>query len=535
VTITYVADPTASRELRIITFRINPPPQISGTLPVGRVNAFYTRDLTISGGTGTITGTVASGNLPPGISASVSSVFGFHLSGTPTAAGVYTFTLRVTDADNISGQATYTLSIGDPLQITTASLPAGTVGTRYLIALQGAGGITPYTWSLSLGALPPGLTLDNSGILTGVPTAAGTFNLGIQLDDAYSLAALDSAVKRFTLTIVAPLQITTTSLPAGAKGVPYQLQLQATGGTTPLQWSLLSGSLPAGLALSTTGLISGTPTVSGTFNITVKVLDANNLSDQKAYTLTIADAGNVGPFTSVHGATFQPSTDGAPEAIIAGFGSNLVTGSAATTSTSLPTSLLNISVSVKDSAGTETASPLFFVSPGQINYVVPAGLASGPATVSVRDRGTTVAAGSLQIQPVAPGFFTANADGVGTAAADVIRVAPDLSQRYSFTFECGQAPGSCVGTPIDLSSPTDSIYVLLFGTGIRGRTSLSTVTATVGGQTVPVVYAGPQSEYPGLDQVNLGPLPRTLAGRGTVTILVQVDGKAAPPVSVAIR
>jgi uncharacterized protein (TIGR03437 family) len=152
--------------------------------------------------------------------------------------------------------------------------------------------------------------------------------------------------------------------------------------------------------------------------------------------------------------------------------------------------------------------------------VVSAGLANGKA---------------LDIATVAPGFFTANGDGTCVVSADLIRVNSVMqAQTASFPFHCGQTQGSCVADPIDLSGP-DSFYLLLFGTGIRGRSSLSAVNATVGGVSVPVLYAGPQSEYPGLDQVNIGPLPASLTGRGQLTIAVKVDGKDAPPVTVAIR
>jgi uncharacterized protein (TIGR03437 family) len=204
-------------------------------------------------------------------------------------------------------------------------------------------------------------------------------------------------------------------------------------------------------------------------------------------------------------------------------------------SRSLPTSLLNISVQVKDIAGVEMTAPLFFVSPGQINYLVPPALAPGLATVTVLNGSQSFAVGTLLLQTVAPGFFTANQDGAGVVSADVIRVnSTTQAQTLTFTFQCGSTPRSCTPLPIDLSGP-DSFYLLLFGTGIRNRTSLSAVTATVGGVSVPVLFAGPQSEYPGLDQINIGPLPKSFIGKGEAEISVKVDGLGTNKVSVAFR
>ena len=177
---------------------------------------------------------------------------------------------------------------------------------------------------------------------------------------------------------------------------------------------------------------------------------------------------------------------------------------------------------------------LFFVSPRQINYLVPARLQSGPAVVTVQSGGRTIATGSLLIQTVAPGIFTANADGKGVAAASYLRgAAPPLTQGT--VFRCDTAPGSCRPEPIDLGAPTDRVFLQLFATGIRQRSGLSGVTATIGGEPVAVTYAGAQNEHFGLDQINLGPLPRSLAGRGTLTVLVRVDGKDANPVTIAFQ
>ena len=113
-------------------------------------------------------------------------------------------------------------------------------------------------------------------------------------------------------------------------------------------------------------------------------------------------------------------------------------------------------------------------------------------------------------------------------------MAADGAQTASPVFQCGAEPGSCVTTPVDLGSPTDQVFLLLFGTGIRGRSALDAVKVRIGGVDAEVLYAGAQNEFPGLDQLNVK-LPRSLAGRGKVEIALTVDGKSANTLEVNIR
>ena len=137
------------------------------------------------------------------------------------------------------------------------------------------------------------------------------------------------------------------------------------------------------------------------------------------------------------------------------------------------------------------------------------------------------------METVAPGLFSANADGKGAAAAIAVLVKGDGTQTSAPVFQCGSAAGNCVVTPLDLGAATDQLVLLLFGTGMRGVKQQA--TATIGG--TPVSVAGPlaQGQYAGLDQVNLGPIPRSLAGRGELVIQITVDGKAANSVTVSFR
>jgi uncharacterized protein (TIGR03437 family) len=238
---------------------------------------------------------------------------------------------------------------------------------------------------------------------------------------------------------------------------------------------------------------------------------------------------------TVSAASFAPGVPLAAAMIVTAYGQGLVAGVAvAPPEPPLPTSLAGTTVSVKDSAGTERLAPLWFVSPDQINYYIPDGTTAGTATVTVANQTQVVVIGQLQIGAVAPGLFTMNANGQGVAAAVAIWAQPDNSQSWQYVFAPPCIPGSCVSTPLGLGAPVESMYLELFGTGIRGRSSLAAVSATIGGVNAPVEYAGPVDGMTGLDQVNLA-VPPSLAGRGEVDILLTVDGKAANPVKVNFK
>jgi hypothetical protein len=160
-----------------------------------------------------------------------------------------------------------------PLTITTPSLANAYVGQSYSASLEANGGVSPYAWSIVSGALPSGLQLSGAGLLSGTLTAPGSFTFTAEVDDSGS--PHEKADKSYTVQVEAQLSITTSSLPSGVVGQKYSAQLQASGGTPPLSWSILAGMLPAGLALDpASGLISGTPTAPGTSSFTAQVSDA---------------------------------------------------------------------------------------------------------------------------------------------------------------------------------------------------------------------------------------------------------------------
>jgi uncharacterized protein (TIGR03437 family) len=180
------------------------------------------------------------------------------------------------------------------------------------------------------------------------------------------------------------------------------------------------------------------------------------------------------------------------------------------------------------------SSPLFFVAPGQVNYLMPAGAATGRATVTITSGNGKASLGAAEVVAIAPGLFAANANGQGVAAAVALRVRGG-AQTFEPASRFDAATGRFVPAPIDLGPEGDQIILLLFGTGIRGRSGLSVVTCTIGGVAVPVSFAAAAPGFAGLDQVNVGPLPRSLAGRGEVDVVLTVDRKEANRVRIAIK
>ena len=220
------------------------------------------------------------------------------------------------------------------------------------------------------------------------------------------------------------------------------------------------------------------------------------------------------PFAVVNGAGMQAGS-GASGAIMSVFGGSLAA---------------DAGVRITDSAGATQSCPLFYASVAQINLLVPEGCAPGPATLSI---GSVQA--SVVVESVAPGLFSANASGKGVGAIVGLRVDARGERSDVPIFAYDAASKQYVAVPIDLGAATDMVYLSLYGTGIRGRSSLSAVTVTIGGVSVPVLAATAQSQFQGLDQVNVGPLPRTLAGKGNSSIVLQVDGRTANAVTVNIK
>jgi uncharacterized protein (TIGR03437 family) len=225
----------------------------------------------------------------------------------------------------------------------------------------------------------------------------------------------------------------------------------------------------------------------------------------------------------------------APGSIASLFGETIASSTVAATSTALSQTLSGVTVTVTDANNTPRPAGLYFVSAGQANFVIPTETVPGRAAVTVRRQDGSAFSGAIWVTSEAPGLFSAEATGRGVGYVNVLRIdgAGNRTTTPAYAFDAAQQ--KIVATPIALGASTDLVYLILAGTGVRGVKALNNVRAQVGGVSVPVIYAGEQGQFPGLDQVNIGPLPRTLAGRGEVNVWVSTEGNRSNQVTVNIQ
>ena len=360
--------------------------------------------------------------------------------------------------------------------------------------------------------------LNSNGALTGI-VAAPPLNSGTLLSTQYAI---------FVPTGASQLKIDLNSNQDVDLYVRFNQRIALSGNSVQTDF----GSASDGIVPESVTITPGTSPAlqSGLYYIAI----ANFGPGIANYTLTATLSGNSsGKVAAVSSASYQGGGASAEE-IVALFGSNLATGIAIADSVPLPTALLGSTVSVRDNTGTERQAPLFFVSSGQINALIPPDTAIGSAELVVTSGDGKVSAAAITISAVIPSLFTANADGQGVPAAAALRVKADGSSSYDPVSRFDATLNRAVSVPIDLGAASDQVFLVLNGTGIRGRSALSAVSATIGGVVAPVEYAGPQGVFVGLDQLNIG-IPRTLIGRGEVDLILTVDGKAANTVRVNIK
>jgi large repetitive protein len=277
------------------------------SLPAGTVGTTYSAAINASNGCTPYKWAIASGALPAGVTAKVSSTTtALHLSGTPTTAATDSFTVKVTGCGGSSYEKTYKVVVqaltSGALAITTTALPNGTVGTAYSQAVKASGGCTPYKWAIASGALPAGVAAKVSSTTTsldlvGTPTTAATDSFTVKVTGCGG-GTYDKAYKVVVeASTSGGLAITTPSLPNGTVGTAYSAVVKASGGCTPYKWAIASGALPAGVtaktASTTTSLnLSGTPTRVATDSFTVKVTGCGGGTSQTAYKVVVQSSAN---------------------------------------------------------------------------------------------------------------------------------------------------------------------------------------------------------------------------------------------------
>jgi hypothetical protein len=273
------------------------PPTLNGPSTLAAVTGTpLSATFTATGGTPPYTWQLPTGALPPGVSLNPSTG---AITGTPAAAGTYTVMVQVTDSASKTAQKSLTITVAaPPVTITTGAMPAATKGAAFSQQLTAMGGKPPYTWAVTTGALPAGLSLvATTGVISGSPSAIGDFGFTVTATDADS----HTASKALTIT-VAPQPLAMGNVPtlSGLMGSSFSFQLTANGGIPAYLWSVTSGAFPAGLSLNpSSGLISGVPAVAGLFTFTVAVRDQGSGSAAANVQISLIDPATIPAITNV--------------------------------------------------------------------------------------------------------------------------------------------------------------------------------------------------------------------------------------------
>ena len=257
-----------------------PPLQFTtpSTLPPAKQGRAYNLTLSVSGGYPSYSNwMIVAGALPPGMA--LSDQF---LVGNPTTFGTFTFTIQVSDAIGFSTRQAFDLVVTPAVTITTM-LYAYPVGAPLSILMSATGGMPPYTWLVTGGSLPQGLTLSSAGLLAGTPTTPGSYSFSVRVTDSQS----NSATATLNIGVLQPLKITTTTLPSGSVGVNYGIQLTGSGGYSSYSWSLISGSLPPGLSLTSGGNLDGIPSAIGTYSFSIQLTDGATAPVSQSFSIII--------------------------------------------------------------------------------------------------------------------------------------------------------------------------------------------------------------------------------------------------------
>ena len=446
----------------------------------------------------------------------------------------------------------------------------GATGRSFVLKLNPNGSQTLFNVTLANARSPEDLVRDNDGNLyltgyafegTGTPgayqatprgfadafamklDAAGalvffTFLGGIYSEVGNSLA-VDTAGNVYVAGWTISPDFPTRNAPQsryGGGGLPYGdgfvSKLNATG--TALIYSTFVGESDNDyindIAVDRAGNAYVVGAVSQpTFRVTTGALQRTMSGPSDAFVLTLGEG--TAELTSVSAASYLYSAV-ATESIIAAFGANLALGTQAAGTNPLPTSLGGTTVMVKDSAGMERLAPLFFVSPNQINYQIPLGTAPGTALVRIRNANNVQTEGISFVERVAPSLFSANATGQGVAAALILRVKPNGAQSYEAVAAYDATTARFIPRPLEFGQ--DDLFLVLFGSGLRYRNQLSNVQAYLQGIAEPALYAGSQGDLVGLDQVNVR-LPKSLIGRGEISVVLSAEGNNSNEVKIAFK
>lgn len=459
------------------------------------------------------------------------------------ALGANQVTLRVSDGE-LSGSASLTVNVtanpppvlgaypapapllaGASVEVTPSAAPADNGSLVSVVAsVPGA-----YTGSVSVNPTTGVVMLSNV-------RPAGTFTANLTATD--NCGATTSTSFNFSVNKVA----TVVTLAAGSgpfvQGQPVELTAVVMANTalaTPPSGfvTFLDGTSTLGTApLDATGTarLRTAFAMPGARGLTVVYGGDNLFSGGTSAPLGLNIAYAV---ANVSAANYRAAAL-APEQIVAAFGQRLATTRATASTLPLPLVLGGTLVRVRDSAGAEILAPLFFVSPTQVNYQLPRGLAAGAATITIIGSDGINSVERVQLMATNPGLFTLDSSGGGLPAAQVLRVLANGSQRFEPLARFDTATNRFVAVPIDLGPANEQVFLILFGTGWRGRNLTIPVAASIGSAVAAVSFIGPAPGQIGVDQANLR-IARSLSGAGEIEVNLSVDNKAANPVRLQIK
>ncbi|WP_425599884.1 putative Ig domain-containing protein [Xanthomonas melonis] len=522
------------------------------SLPAATAGTAYSQNLLASGGTAPYSFAITAGALPAGLTLSSTGV----LSGTPTASGAFNFTVTATDSGTpTSGSRAYTLTVAGPtVTLPATALPAGTAGQAYASAINPAtGGIAPYTYAITAGALPAGMTFSAStGALNGTPTIVGTFNFSVTATDSTG-GTPSQATRSYSLSIAAPqVVIAPTTVPAATRGTAYSQALSASGGTAPYTYALSGGVLPAGLTLASTGNLSGTATVEGTFNFTVEATDANGFTGAQAYALTVAGPNLVLPASTLpagtagqaYTAAITPASGGtAPYsyALSAGAlpaGITLDPASGGLSGTPTVAGTFNFTLTVSDS----TPSPAAQASRSYSLSIAAPQVVIAPTTVPAATRGTAYSQALSASGGTAPYTYALSGGvlpaGLTLAGTGNLSGTATVEGTFNFTVEATDANGftGAQAYALTVAGPNLVLPASTLPAGTAGQAYTAAITPASGG-TAPYSYALSAGALPA--GITLDPASGGLSGTptvaGTFNFTLTVSDSTPSPAAQASR
>lgn len=468
---------------------------IGSPIPTGTIGQPYTASLIAAGGSGPYSYALVSGSLPTGLALSS----GGAISGTPTSAGQFVLSVQSTDSMSVTGLTSLALRVNSAtgLQIATTTLSVGRIANLYDFTLIAQGGTTPYAWDLLLGggALPPGVSLSSNGRILGTPSSGGVFPVVVRVTDSNG----NSFQSALTLRIdAAVLLISTTSLAAAPANVPYNQTISAIGGNAPYMFTLLSGSLPPGLNLSSAGVISGTPSNAGNYNFFIRATDASAAVAQASFSIIVSPSGPRllaptlanGILNQAYSGALLAQGGTAPYsfAIISG---SLPTGLAlsgtgAISGTPNISGVFPITVRLTDAAGQSTQADLLFnvnSSLFTITNVTPGdAFANSPYSLNL----STTGANGLVAFTLLSGSLPS---GLALTSTGLVTGTPLTAGTTSFVIRAIDATGATAQLPLTIRVQSSTLAISSVGlaNGQVGQPYSSTLTASNG--TPPYLFA----------------------------------------------